>query len=165
MAAGGFAQIRIDEIVFAGEPYLLIANRGDGPGSTEGHFICQFPSYYGLPAVELLPGERMAVPLGDGEVPELISVVSIVDVASPIGRITSDGGELGLYSRNEFNSPDAIIDYVEWGTSDHARSGVAVAAGIWTEGGLVEVPPELLAIVAQGFPTMGPQDWFAEIGG
>jgi hypothetical protein len=72
---------------------------------------------------------------------------------------------MGLYSANMFNSPDAIEDYVEWGTTGHARSSVAVAAGIWQEGGFVEVPAAALAIVSQTFPTVGPDDWFAEIGG
>ena len=163
--AGGIAAIRIDEIVFAGSPYLLISNRGDGPGSTEGHFICRFPDYYELPAVELKPGERLAVPLGDSEVPDLIGVVAVADVQSPLGLISARDGELGLYSRNEFNSDDAILDYVEWGSPGHARSNVAVAAGIWVIDGFVEVPDELLAIVAQAFPTVSPEDWFAEIGG
>ncbi len=157
--------IRLDEIVFAGDPYLIITNRGNGVGSTSGLFICRFPDYYELPAIELKPGERMAVPLGEGEVPDLIGVVATVDVRSPLGPVSATEGELGLYSRNEFNSEDAIIDYVEWGSPGHARSGVAIAAGIWVVGGFVEVPPELLAIVAQAFPTDSPEDWLAEIGG
>ncbi|NND01614.1 MAG: hypothetical protein HKN91_02405 [Acidimicrobiia bacterium] len=165
VVTGGIPAIRLDEIVFAGDPYLIITNRGDGAGSTEGHFICRFPDYYELPAVALQPGERLAVPLGEGEVPELVGVVATADVRSPLGPISATDGELGLYSRNEFNSDDAILDYVEWGSSGHARSGVAAAAGIWVTGGFVEVPAELLAIVAQAFPTDSPEDWLAEIGG
>lgn len=165
LITGGIPAIRIEEIVFAGEPYLIIANRGDGAGSTEGHFICRFPDYYELPAVTLLPGERLAVPLGEGDVPELIGVVATADVRSPLGEISAADGEMGLYSRNEFNSDDAILDYVEWGSPGHARSGVAIAAGIWVVDGFVEVPAELLAIVAQAFPTERPEDWLAEIGG
>ena len=165
IATGGIPAIRLDEIVFAGDPYLIITNRGDGAGSTEGHFICRFPDYYELPAVTLQPGERLAVPLGEGEVPDLIGVVATADVRSPLGQVSAIDGELGLYSRNEFNSDDAILDYVEWGSSGHARSGVAAAAGIWVVGGFVEVPAELLAIVAQAFPTDSPDDWLAEIGG
>jgi len=162
---GGVPAIRLDEIVFAGDPYLIITNRGDGAGNTEGHFICRFPDYYELPAVTLQPGERLAVPLGEGEVPELVGVVATVDIRSPLGALSATDGELGLYSRNEFNSDDAILDYVEWGSPGHARSGVAAAAGIWVVGGFVEVPAELLAIVAQAFPTASPEDWLAEIGG
>ena len=161
----GDPAIRIDELVFAGEPYLVIANRGTGTGSTGGHWICQFPSYYELPAVDLQPGERLAIPLGDGEVPELAGIVATVDVVRPLGTVSGRDGEIGLYTSNEFNSADAIVDYVEWGFPGHARSNVAVAAQIWTTNGYVEVPAEILAIVAQAFPTAGPQDWFAEIGG
>jgi len=162
---GGNPAIQIDEIVFAGSPYVIITNRGDGVGSTEGHFLCRFPDYYELPAVELLPGERLAVPLGQEEIPDLIGVVAVADVRSPLGSISASDDELGLYSRNEFNSDDAIIDYVEWGSAGHARSNVAIAAGIWVVDGFVELPEEALAIVAQNFPTASPEDWFAEIGG
>ncbi|MCP3973738.1 MAG: hypothetical protein GY720_04515 [bacterium] len=163
--AEGDPAIRIDEVVFAGEPYLIIANRGTGGGSTAGHWICQFPSYYELPAVNLQPGERLAIPLGEGEVPQLAGVVASVDVTTPLGSVTGHDGEIGLYRSNVFNSADAIVDYVEWGFPGHARSEVAIAAQIWTQNGYVEVPAEMLAIVAQTFPTVGPQDWFAEIGG
>ncbi len=162
---GGAAAIQIDEIVFAGGPYLIISNRGTGVGSTSGHWICQFPSYYELPAVDLQPGEKLAVPLGTDPVPELAGVVATVDVSEPLGVISPRDGEMGLYSANMFSSPEAIEDYVEWGTTGHARSSVAVAAGIWQDGGFVEVPAAALAIVSQAFPTVGPDDWFAEIGG
>lgn len=161
----GAVSIRIDEIVFAGEPYLVIGNQGGAPGSTAGLWICQFPSYYELPDVELQPGEKLVVPLGDDTVPPLVGVVEILDVQSPLGAVSTADGELGLYSTNAFNSPDAILDYVEWGASGHPRSEVAVAAGIWVAGGFVDVPEEVLAIVAQSTPTLGPDDWFAEIGG
>ncbi len=163
--ADGEPAIRIDEVVFAGDPYLIITNRGTGAGSTAGHWICQFPSYYELPAIELQPGERLSVPLGDGEAPQLVGVVATVEVKRPLGTVTGHDGELGLYTSNAFNSADAIVDYVEWGFPGHARAEVAIAAQIWTQNGYVEVPAEILAIVAQAFPTAGPQDWFAEIGG
>lgn len=163
--AGGDPLFRIDEIVFAGGPYVVISNRGTGVGSTGGYWICQFPSYYELPATELMPGEKLAVPLGVAPVPELVGVAATVDVTLPIGDVTPRDGEIGLYSENTFNSADAIVDYVEWGTSGHGRSGVAVAAGIWEDGGFVEVPVETLAIVAEAFPTVRSSDWYAEIGG
>jgi len=162
---GGTSAIRIDEIVFAGGPYVVISNQGTGVGSTLGYWICQFPSYYELPTLKLLPGEKIAVSLGAETLPDLVGMVATVDVSSPVGDVTTVDGELGLYSENTFNSPDAIVDYVEWGMGGHARSSVAVAAGIWQTDGFIEVSPETLAIVAQAFPSVGPDDWSAEIGG
>ena len=163
--AEGDPAIRIDEIVFVGDPYLLLANRGTGAGTTGEMWICQFPNYFALPAVELGPGDRIAIPLGDGEVPDLVGVVASVEAVRPLGPISRSSGEIGLYSTDTFNAPEAIVDYVEWGQADHARSIVAVRAGIWVEGGFIEMAPEVLAIVAEIFPTTGPEDWHAEIGG
>jgi hypothetical protein len=44
---------------------------------------------------------------------------------------------MGLYTTASFGSSTAMIDYVEWGSTGHGRSGVAVGAGIWTTGDFV----------------------------
>ena len=48
--------------------------------------------------------------------------------------INENDGEFGLYTTNSFGSSSAITDYVEWGSTGHGRSSVAVGAGIWTTG-------------------------------
>ena len=48
--------------------------------------------------------------------------------------VAANDGEMGLYSTNGFANSNNIVDYVEWGSSGHQRSSVAVAAGIWTAG-------------------------------
>lgn len=51
--------------------------------------------------------------------------------------LDNSDGELGIYTTNEFTNPDAMIHYVEWGSTGHVRSSVAVAAGLWTTGDFV----------------------------
>ena len=54
-----------------------------------------------------------------------------------IGGVDAGSGEVGLYASSEFDDPAAIVAYVEWGTPGHARSAVAVEAGVWEEGSTV----------------------------
>jgi hypothetical protein len=152
------------QVVFGDGAYLAIANVGTGTGTTEGLWLCQFPSYWEMPAVELAAGDVAAVALG-GNVPEVLDVAAVIDARGRLGSIRPAGGELGLYASASFGDPAAIIDYVEWGSAGHQRSSVAVQAGMWPEGGFVEVPPETLALLAGDLPTTGPDGWIAEIGG
>ena len=46
-------------------------------------------------------------------------------------------GELAIYTDDDFTDPEDMIHYVEWGSTGHARSTVAVAAGLWTTGDFV----------------------------
>ena len=55
----------------------------------------------------------------------------MIDEVARISALSPDSGEVGLYSISSFSSSDAILGYVEWGSSGHGRSSVAVAAGIW----------------------------------
>ncbi len=155
----------IAQLVFGEAPYAAIRNVGTGAGSTAGLWLCQFPGYWALPDATLEPGEILAVALGDIAVPDLIGVAASADARGALGVVAPAGGELGLYTNAEFSDPDAMIDYVEWGTPGHERSDVAVAAGIWVEGGFVEVPAETLGLIAGGFPTTNPDGWAAEVGG
>ena len=105
---GGLAIVSID--FDAGE--VVIANNGGAEVDLDGHFLCNFPSYAPISGIgAVAPGASVTVPIP-------------VDV-SPAA------GELGLYTTDSYSSPDAIQAYVEWGTADHERSGVAQEAGIW----------------------------------
>lgn len=48
--------------------------------------------------------------------------------------LTGDDGEMGLYQFADFNSPLAMVDYMEWGSGGHFRESVAVNKGIWSTG-------------------------------
>ena len=160
----GPAEFAIMEVVFGANPYVTIANIGLGPGRLGGFWLCQRPLYYEIPRVRLEPGEVVAIALG-GDVPDLIGIAAVFDAGRELGRFLRVDGELGLYRAPAFGDKDAIVDYVEWGSSGHGRSAVAVAAGIWVEGGFVPVPPEAQSIAVSSPPAAGPDQWSALVGG
>ena len=74
------------------------------------------------------------------------------------GGLAQDG-EIGLYNSNSFGSADAIVSYVEWGSSGHGRSATAVEAGIWVSGGFVPTTVDSGAILASRTPPTDPSHW------
>ncbi len=117
--------LSISEVTASGE--IEIFNGTDESIDLSTYWLCNFPAYQQLSALtvecgelNLLPGEYLVITGFDG--------FDAVDA------------ELGLYSTNSFANPAAVVDYLEWGSTGHQRSSVAVAAGVWTAGDF-EVAP------------------------
>jgi len=154
------ARFAVTAVHFGDAPMVIIENVGDETGSLAGHWLCQRPTYGELAAVEVAPGASVAVPVGGGAITPPPGV-EVIEISSKIGSFDPTSGEVGLYSSSSFGSADAIVAYVEWGHSGHGRSGTAVAAGIWPEGGFVPTDAATTGIVAGGAPA-GPDGWQGE---
>lgn len=117
-----------------------IRNDGDTAYDATGHWVCNRPSYVPLPEGVIEPG------------------ASVTITTSSINASPEDG-EVGLYTAQEFSNADAMIRYVQWGSADHGRAAVAVAAGIWPEGDFVENGGA--SLVAVGPNPVSSADWSA----
>lgn len=116
------AQVIINEIQPSTDQ-IELKNTGDVAVDVSTMIFCNFPDYSDLDDLTIVSGSLVIAP---GEF--------LVLSGHPFD--TSDG-ELGLYVDNNFGSSGSIRDYVEYGTSGHARASVAMAAGIWTMGDFV----------------------------
>ena len=153
-AVAGPATFVISRVLFGSEGYVAVTNVGGSTGNLEGWQLCQRPAYYGIGSVDVAPGET--VRFTSGPVAGLTG--QVIDTGGRFGQLSAGDGEMGLYVDNNFGSASSIRSYVEWGSSDHGRSSVAVEAGIWVSGGFVrsEGAPGLAATVP--IPT-SPSDW------
>ncbi len=139
---------------------VIVQNIGDGSGSLAGYWLCQRPAYYEFPDVELQPGDLAAVAVtGRDDIFGPPSFAIAIEGVAAIGRLDPAGGEVGLYLGRDFGNPDAIVSYVEWGSSGHGRSGTAVGAQIWPDGGFVVTSEETGAISATVLPPTDPEHW------
>ncbi len=163
--APGPGELALSRVVFAPVPYVTITNIGNGPAELGAHWLCQRPAYKQLPDLVLEPGDTVAIGLGTESPPDLVEYVAVLEVGRAIGPIDIDGGEIGLYADPFFDSPTALVDYVEWGSAGHGRSDVAILAGIWVEGDFVELPPEATSMSSSGAGGPGIADWFVDVGG
>lgn len=99
--------------------FILIRNDGDEAYDLTGHWLCNRPAYVEFPSETLQPGR-------------------IIEMDTASLGVNADDGEIGIYTSRDFGSADAIVRYVEWGSSGHGRSNTAVAAGVWEAGGFVD---------------------------
>ncbi len=135
-APSGGATFVISAVAFGDDGYVEITNVGDGAGSLDGHWVCQFPAYGGISGT-LEPGEttRFAVESGG------------------FGGLSEGSGEIGLYTASGFDDPDLIIAYVQWGEPGQARSGTAAQAGVWTAESVVDAAGAAMIIATEDVPT------------
>ena len=156
----GGAMFEITSVTFGAGPMVVITNLGDAPGSLAGHWLCQRPAYYELPDVQVGAGQSFAISLGGSVFLPPPGAITVEETAS-LGAFNPGSGELALYSSSSFGSASDILSYVEWGTPGHGRSGTAVEAGIWVNGGFVETTDETELISRTDFETVGPDGWLS----
>ena len=115
--------IVINEINDNGQ--IELKNVGTTTIDISSYWLCNFPGYNELSTLNIICGTDLIL-----DPNELVTVEVNFNVDSA-------DGELGLYNAPSYSSPTAIVDYVEWGSTGHNRSSVAVSAGIWTTGDFV----------------------------
>ena len=113
-----YAQVVITEIFSNGT--FTLHNTGDSDVDVSSYWACNFPLYEQLENLTVECGS-LVMPAGDE-----LTIAGFTENFSP------GDSEFGLYINSGFSSPNNIISYVDWGTPGGGRSGVAVAAGIWT---------------------------------
>lgn len=160
VAAGGGAQFVLSTVVLGDGAMAVITNIGSESGDLGGFALCQRPSYFTFSDFEVPAGQSAAISLG-GDTFEPPNGALVIEEVARISALSPDSGEVGLYSSPSFSSSDAIVGYVEWGSSGHGRSSVAVAAGIWETGGFVETAAETTTLTADPLPPAQSGDWSA----
>ncbi|MFQ5794639.1 MAG: lamin tail domain-containing protein [Candidatus Bipolaricaulia bacterium] len=134
------AQLVINEVLFlpeSGEQLIEIANLGESEVDLSGWFLCNRPSYWGVPrGTTIGPGEFLVVHVGvRGENTE-------TDLFAPgFARLNTTADEVALYSSSNFSSSSALVDFVQWGAARQrpTRLDVAISTGQWNSGEFVDV--------------------------
>ena len=103
---------------------ITLTNIGDADQDISAWEVCNFPAY--------------ASATGLGAPSILIAGASTTFTWAPVADAD---GELGLYTTGvNFGSSANIVDYLEWASTGHTRSSVAVTAGVWNTGDFVDGP-------------------------
>ncbi len=92
---------------------------------------------------------------------------SILFSVRELGQVVPSGGEFALFKVDSFSDPEAMIDYVAWGTSGHSRIDIATQAELWGSGESVETEDDTLILTRTDPSFIGATAWAArsEIGG
>lgn len=126
---GGAAQavFSIDDVGLGSDGWVTLLNFTDQPQSLLGHTLCQGDDCVDLPDTTIEPGARARVALGDGA-----GLSGVVVTGAALGGLEASDGEIAMYI--DEGGGDQLVNYMEWGSTPHARSDDAVAAGLWVEG-------------------------------
>ncbi len=150
----GNARFVIGSVVFGDEGTIEVGNLGPDTGDLTGFWIAMHPYYLELPSTILAPGKALIVSLAEDADPEFV-----IPAAGLLPTLKSGSGEIGLYEGGDFGDPEAIIDYVEWGSTGHVRSTVAIEAGLWPEDQAIVVDESVTGLTAGDRSEPGPEGW------
>lgn len=155
----GNARFIIGSVVFGDQGTIEVGNLGPDAGDLTGYWLAIDPYYLELPSTVLAPGTALIVSVAEDADPTLV-----VPAFGLLPSLTGSSGEIGLYASGNFGSPDAIVDYVEWGSTGHVRSTVAIAAGLWPEDETVPVDGSASGLTVGDRTDAGPAGWTATTG-
>lgn len=150
----GNARFVIGSVVFGESATIEIGNLGPDAGDLTGFWIAVHPFYLEIPSMIIAPGKAIIVSIAEEADPELV-----IPAAGLLPVLKSGSGEIGLYSSGGFGDPDAIVDYVEWGSTGHVRSGVAIEAGLWPTEQTIVIEGTATGLTAGSRSEPGPQGW------
>lgn len=150
----GNARFVIGSVVFGESGTIEIGNLGPDAGDLTGFWIAIHPFYLEIPSTIIAPGKAIIVSIAEEADTELV-----IPAAGLLPALKSGSGEIGLYSSGGFGDPDAMVDYVEWGSTGHVRSSVAIAAGLWPENQAIVIDGTATGLTADDRSEPGPQGW------
>lgn len=133
---GASSYFSINEVGLGPDGYVSLTNFTEVPVTTDGLYLCQRPAYVALPDVTVEPGETVRVTVGDGD-----GLENVIMTEAALGDLRPEDGEIALYTSDSFSDPAAMIVYLEWGSTPHGRTDVAIEAGLWPEGSFAPTSP------------------------
>lgn len=128
--------LAIKEIGLGPEGYISLTNFTSVPVTTKGLYLCQGEKCFALPDAVIEAGETGRVAVGNGD-----GLEGVIATGATIGELESSDGEVALFSSDQFDDPKAILVYLQWGSTPHALTSLAVEAGLWIETGYAPTSP------------------------
>ena len=125
---GTFLEIR--EVGLGPNGFIALTNFTDVPTSLAGLSLCQASQCFGLPDALVDPGKTVRIAMGDGS-----GLESVVATRATLGELRPSDGEMALYASLDIKNPKEMLYYLQWGSTPHELTKVAVEAGLWIEKG------------------------------
>jgi hypothetical protein len=150
----GNATFIIGSVIFGDQGTIEGGNLGPDAGDLTGYWIAIDPFYLELPSTVLAPGTALIVSVAEDADPTLV-----VSAAGLLPVLKSGSGEIGLYRSGAFGNPEAMVDYIQWGTTPHTRTAVAVAASLWQEDETIPTDGSTTGLTVTDRSVPGPAGW------
>lgn len=122
--------LAIHEIGLGPEGYVSLTNFTSVPTTTKGLYLCQGTQCFALPEAVIEAGETGRVAVGEGQ-----GLETVIATNATIGELKPSDGEVALFSSDKFDDPRALLVYLQWGSTPHTLTDLAVEAGLWIKTG------------------------------
>ncbi len=120
----------INEVVLGPQGSVALTNFTDVSFNLAGYWLCQGSACFELPEEVVGGGETVRVSLGTGA-----GLENVVASGATLSELRATDGEIGLFASSEFDDPQAMVAYYQWGSTPHEHTQTAIDAGLWVEGG------------------------------
>jgi hypothetical protein len=135
------ATFSIEEVGLGSNGYVTLENFTGVAEPLGGLVVCQGSHCQKLAAAQVAPGKRVRIAVGDGKGVENV-VMSKVD----LGTLKPSDGEVAIYANGDAQHPKDIVNYVQWGSTPHARTAAAVKAGLWLRTAYAPTSPKAVRL-------------------
>ena len=122
------AFLEILEVGLGPNGFIGLTNFTSVPAGLEGLYLCQGSDCFELPDRVVAPEETVRIAVGDGK-----GHVNVVATRATLGELRPPDGEIALYASLRTEEPGEMGDYLQWGSTPHDLTQVAVEAGLWFE--------------------------------
>ncbi len=115
----------IEEVGLGSDGYVTLRNYTEATASLDTLFLCQAETCVDLPDVVVGPGEIARIALGDGTGLEDVAMTGADLVLTPAD------GEVAIFHSRDVTDVSEIRAYLQWGSTPHELTALAVEAGLW----------------------------------
>ena len=120
----------IQELGVGEKGWVALTNFTSEPGKLAGLFLCQAQACYALPDESVPAGETVRITTGSSA-----GLENVIAKNATFGELKSVDGEMALTTTDNPQQPEQILFYMQWGSTPHALTRLAIDAGLWLEGG------------------------------
>jgi hypothetical protein len=118
----------IDEVGLGPNGWVTLVNYTDVAASLDGVYVCQIERCVELPDVVVQPQGEIRVASASGS-----GLENVVARDTKLDLTPSDG-EVAVQGSNDPANASTMAAYVEWGSTPHALTPVAIEAKLWQAG-------------------------------
>ena len=120
----------IRELGVGDRGWVALTNFTSEPGKLAGLFLCQAQACFALPDENVPSGETVRIAVGSGA-----GIENVIAKNAAFGELKSSDGEIALTTSSNPQRPEQILFYLQWGSTPHELTKLAIEAGLWLEGG------------------------------
>jgi hypothetical protein len=130
----------IVEVGVGATGYVTLRNFTDTDASLGTLYLCQADGCVDLPDVAVPAGEVIRIAVGDGSGLEDVAMTNTkLDLSPP-------DGEVAVFASSDTGKREDIRAYLQWGSTPHDLTHVAVDAGLWLETAFAPSGPDAVRL-------------------